>query len=564
MNRISTLLCLYLAIGSQVTAQTFNFHTSFDSSFVPGGNYLLVGKISDNYLLLYSDKEHPTKLVICDQKGAVLREKTYDFINDSSTVAVNLVPGKTIWSLVLQSVVGNIHYTETVKLDANGEILKGREKIDSTRHDKFQSAAIYNMTSSRNGEYFLLYRILRGFATDHLVIDYILLDKSANKIGSKSFFIPFKEQFEALNNIFLAPDGTVYFTVHDKALGYRLGSKLRLYESDLASQEPTKSEIILNENMPIEIAFDADPTNKFIALGVLYANYNTKIPDGILTVFYNPATNRVETIANLPMEKDFKKEMKKRNINAKQLAAMTKLEFFKVNPDKSVSIVADIVSSRNDIRVGVPNGFYTSQPAPSIGTSSSQSFDQMRNNLYETQLPGSNAIGTSVAYPLTYRPQTMPDWNRQMNWNQSETLGNTLWQETYNSNYQNNFASAVKNSQMVLKSIVFKLDVNHKLQWKNLAQNSYVPNSPFTSVKTISIGNNVSLLSYEFEENSGVFLQQQNFGSNGKIATQPIGTSRMPLLFHGGNMLSFGEREILTIYFDPVEYRVGLASIVWQ
>lgn len=555
---------------------------------MPQGNYFLIGKMEGKYLFLYSDNEQPTKLVICDENGTKQKERSYDFINDESTIAVNLIPGKDSWNLVVQSVVENKHYTQTVKLNPDGEIIRALTKIDSARYDKLKSAAVYSMTSSRNGNYFLLYRVLRGFSTGKVLLNYLLLNKDGNPLGSKSFYIPFDEQFEILNNIFLAPNGTVYFAVHDKALNYRLGSNLRLYKSDLAIDQPILTEIYLKENKPMELAFDSDPENKFVAIGALYANFYSKEIDGVLTAIIDPSTNKLDTVVYLPMEKEFKKDLKKgiSGIKVEELVNNMHLKYFRVNPDRSISVVTDLLSRRDyfdNKGSAVSYGMQRQRGAvPTSGNNAmpSQSFDQMRYDIASTQLPGTPRSGRTSSSQLSQadlgaspsgnnnvfyqqRPQNMGDWNRQMSRLQSADLNSADWKSAYESYFQDIYAPALKNNSMVFKSIVFSIDKDHRLLWKTWVSNLYIPETPFTSVTTIPFNNNVSLINYELSGKNDVFLQQQTFSGDGKVITQQLARRQEPLLFHGGNMLRLSEKEILTLYFDPVRNKVGLASINW-
>lgn len=581
MKRIFTLLCLYLAFGSNGSAQLINFHSQFDSSFIPDGNYLLVGRMAGNYLFIYSDYKTQTKLIICDQNGTPLKERSYDFINDESTVAVNLIPNKETWSLIVQTVNVNMHYTQTIKLSAEGEILQDLVKIDSARYDKLKSAAIYNMTSSRNGNYFLLYRILRGYSTGQILLNYILLDKDANLLGSKSFYIPFDEVFEVLNNIFLAPDGTVYLAIHDKALNYRLGSKLRLYKSDLKSDQPIQTEIYLKENKPLELAFDSDPENSFVALGALYANFYSKDVDGVVTAIFNPATNRLDTVVYMSMDKGFKKELKKgiSGIKVEELVNQMHLKYFRVNPDKTISVVTDLLSSRDYYNITQTTNSINSPPSQ-VGLNGnltpSQSFDEMRSVIAATSLPAApdgrrsssrspptGTTGGSNNVFAQQRPSNMGEWNNQMSRMQGMGVTSPSWRNAYDSYFQSTYTSAIRKNTMVMKSIVFFIDKYHKPLWKTWVWNLYIPETPFTTVTHLPINNQVSLINYELTPKNDVFLQQQTFSEGGKVIGQQLAKPQQPLLFHGGNMLRLGEKEVLTMYFDPVRNRVGLASINW-
>ena len=581
MKRIFTLLCLYLAFGNNGSAQTINFHSQFDSSFIPQGNYFLVGRMAENYLFIYSDYKTQTKLIICDKDGTPLKEKSYDFVNDESTVAVNLIPNKESWSLIIQTVNGNMHYTQTVKLNAEGEILQDLVKIDSARYDKLKSAAVYSMTSSRNGNYFLLYRILRGYATGQILLNYLLLDKDANPLGSKSFFIPFDEVFEVLNNIFLAPNGTVYFALHDKALNYRLGSKIRLYKSDLASDQPFHTEIYLKENKPLELAFDSDPENSFVALGALYSNFYSKDVDGVVAAIFNPATNRLDTVVYMTMDKSFKKDLKKgiSGIKVEDLVNQMHLKYFRVNPDKSISIVTDLLSSRDYYNVTQTSSSVNNPPSQ-VGVNGnlmpSQSFDEMRSYIAATTLPSApdgrrsssrspptGSTGGSNNVFAQQRPTNMGEWNNQMSRLQGMGVTSPSWRNAYDSYFQSTYSSSIRKNTMVMKSIVFSIDQNHKPLWKTWVWNLYIPETPFTTVTHLPINNQVSLINYELTQKNDVFLQQQTFSADGKIISQQLAKPQQPLLFHGGNMLRLGDKEVLTLYFDPVRNKVGLASINW-
>jgi hypothetical protein len=587
MKRIFTLLCLSLAVCNNLPAQMIDFHNQFDSSFLPHGNYMLIGKMDGKYLLLYSDEQQPTKLVICDNNGTKLKEKTYDFFNGESTVAVNLIPGKNSWSLIVQSVVENMHYTQTVSLNSDGEIVGDLKKIDSARYDKLRTAAIYSMTSSRNGEYFLMYRVLRGFSTGKVLLNYLLLDKTGNPLGSKSFFIPFDEQFEILNNIFVAPNGSVYFAVHDMALNYRLGSNLRLYKSDLSTDQPVLTEIYLKENKPMELAFDSDPENNFVALGALYANFYSKEIEGIFTAIFNPRTNKLDTVVYLPMEKEFKKDLKKgiSGIKVEELVNRMHLKYFRVNPDGSISVVTDLLSQRDYYNNKAGANSYGKQrqyggASPSnVNAMPSQSFDQLRYDIASTQLPmarsgrvsssqisqsdlGASPTGNNNVF-YQQRPANMGDWNKQMLRTQSEDVENANWKSAYDSYFEQIYTPAIKNNSLVQKSIIFSIDKDRKLLWKTWVPSLYIPETPFTNVTAIPLNNNVSLINYELTHNQKIFLQQQTFSADGKAVSKPLGKMQQPLLFHEGNMLRLAENEILTLYFDPVRYKLGLASISW-
>jgi hypothetical protein len=587
MKRIFTLLCLLMAVCNNLSAQMIDFHNQLDSSFIPQGNYLLIGRMDQKYLFLYSDEDQPTKLVICDANGQKLKERTYDFFNGQSTVAVNLIPGKDSWSLIVQSVVENMHYTETVKLNSDGDIIGELKKIDSARYDKLKSAAIYSMTSSRNGEYFLLYRVLSGFSKGKILLNYLLLDKTGNALGTKSFFVPFDEQFETLNNIFLAPNGNVYFALHDKAENYRMGSNLRLYKSEINSEQPTLTEIYLKENKPLELAFDSDPENKYIALGALYSNFYSKEIEGVFTAIFNTSTSNLDTVVYLPMEKDFKKDLKKgvSGIKVEELVNRMHLKYFRVNPDGSISVLTELLSERDYFNNKAGANSFGAQRQRSGGSQSnvnampSQAFDQMRYDIASTTLPmtrsgrvsssqlsqsdlGASPSGNNNVF-YQQRPANMGDWNKQMLRSQTEDVTSANWQSAYDSYFQQIYATSIKNNSLVQKTIVFSIDKDRKLLWKTWVPSLYIPETPFTNVTALPFNNNVTLINYELTQNQKIFLQQQTFSADGKPSPKALGTTKQPLLFHGGNMLRLSENEILTLYFDPVRYKLGLASIRW-
>jgi len=571
MKLTSTLLCLSLAIGNQANTQTVKFLSAFDSDLNPLAKFSLIGKFSENYLVVYGELDPAYKLLIYDKEGKKIGEKTYDFLNKKSIIFKHPKSAQKTFYVINQKADGDMRYTELATLDGNGELIKDT-KLTDTSSFYYVNWKSYD---EPNGEYFLLYRTMKS-ANSRLYVDYVLIDKFGNSAGIKNLSVPFDENFEKLDNVFVSPNGTVYFAIHDQALNYRLGSKLRLYKTQLKDAQPVETEIYLKENKPVELAFAADPDNQFIAFGGLYANFYTHTIEGAMTLIYNTSTNRADDIIYMPFDKGFKKELKAgiSSIPIEDLINKTVLQYLQVNADKSVSMVADLIAKRlNASRpaltsYGVNRNSYWDGSSNSFVTPS-QSFDQIRTDIATRQLPPvNNGTGLGMAFSAgaasTYfQASNMPDWNRHIADLQTDNLTNPYYREVSSAYYRDMYAFPIAANRMVRKSLVFTVNSYHKKYWKTLVPDFYLPNTPFTNLTTIQFGKNISLINYEVASKTEIFLEQKSFSPDGKLIKQVVCAPGLPVLFHKGQSIRLSESEMLTLYSDPLTGRAGLAIINW-
>jgi len=229
------------------------------------------------------------------------------------------------------------------------------------------------------------------------------------------------------------------------------------------------------------------------------------------------------------MDKGFKKDLKKgiSGIKVEDLVNQMHLKYFRVNPDKTISIVTDLISSRDYYNAAQSSSSTANQPSQ-VGVNGnlmpSQSFDEMRSIIAATTLPTepdgrrsssrsppTGTTGGSNNVFAQQRPSNMGEWNKQMSRLQGMGITSPTWRNAYDSYFQSTYSSSIRKNTMVMKSIVFSIDQYHKPGWKTWVWNLYIPETPFTTVTHLPINNQVSLINYELTAKNDLFLQQQTF-----------------------------------------------------
>lgn len=570
-NRLRTsvpLLVTSLLISNAVHAQSVQYLPPFDLSMNGKNSYQLAGKIENNYLLYYSEPSASPQMICFNEEGVVMNTHSLDFIKPGKATNVNMVTLPERLNIIVQELRDNKHYIFIAALSASGTLLEEPHIIDSTRYDLYGTSAFYTVLSSPDKKFSLLYRVISGFSSSHIMFNGILLNEKGLILGSTSFYVPFNSDLEQTGTIFISNQGTLFFPVHDKPENYHVGTTLRIYQSNFSNKAPQITEVYLKENKPAELFLDWYDAKNQLVLGGLYYDFYKKHLDGAITIFITPGNNKPDTVIYMPLEKEFRKQLKKHIYNIPTTDAINSLQvrYFDVSENGSVTMLSDMFTNSALVNKIMPLGFNTETPAEtsyrerlryqSTTQNSANSNSTNTNRLNpDRSLTNTGRNRNSPAIPTNPVPQSVQNTlqNDPLRITQPYLLRNT--------------ADAgdilAMNKTLNYKSVIFSIDSSHTVIWKDWVQNLYIPGTSFSNVIIMPADNSVGLLSYEVNNKNKPYLLSQFFTPAGKTITQPVGEAGAPMLFYKKNAVLINSKSLITLYTDQQQNKMGLAIIKW-
>ncbi len=581
MNKFTTIrtsvvfLLIAFNINLSVQSQSVYYLPPFE---MPAGNnnsFQLAGKIDTNYLLYYSRPFNSPEMYYFNPKGELIDIRIMDFIKPGIATHVNMVSLPEYVNMFVQEIRNEKHYTFVVTIKPDGSLTENPRYIDSTRFDLYGNSAFYSVLSSPDKKRTLLYRVIRGFSSYQVLFNGILLDEKSTIVGSTSFYIPLNPDMEQVANPFINNEGTLFLPVYDKANNYRVGTNLRLYQSVFKNTPPKITEIYLKENKPTELAMAWNERKNQLVLAGLYYNFYDKRIDGAITIYMEPGLNKTDTIIYIPLERNFKKELKSRIYNISTTDAINSMQTRYLNIDESgtVTLLTDMFTNSSFGRKLGLDGINWETPTEtayrqSLATNNANS---TQNNRSSSSLNNASSSNSTTRGLPADRSIIGLGRNRNL-MNQANTPNTQGFLQTENAKlnqpYQyNNFANAgdimVMNKTLDYKSVIFTIDSSQTSTWKNWARCLYVPGTPFSNVIIMPQNKSVGLLSYEVNNKNIPYLLCQLFQSADKKINQQVGKAGMPMLFYKKNAVIIDNNSSLTLYSDPEQNKLGLAIVKW-
>ena len=568
---VSLLIALNISLTTQ--SQSVYYLPPFE---MPAGNnnsFQLAGKIDSNYLLYHSRPFNYPEMYYFNSKGELIDIRTLDFIKPGFATHVNMVNLPGYVNMFVQEIRNEKHYTFVVTIKPDGTLTEDPRYIDSTRYDLYGNNAFYSLLSSPDKKRSLLYRVIRGFSSYQVLFNGILLDEKNTIVGSIGFYIPINPDQEQVGNIFLNNEGTMFLPVYDKANNYRVGSNLRLYQSAFKNSSPKITEIYLKENKPTEILMDWHPGKNQLVIGALYYNFYSKRIDGAMTIFVKPENNQPDTIIYIPIEKDFRKELKSRiyNISATDAINTLQTRYFDIDEEGNVTLITDMFTNSSFGRKTPSEGLNWETP-----TETAYRQSMIANSNAATQNTGRDLLNSNRSNQSTnttnrmYVDRSIIRPRSSQNQLATPNMQNILQEESTRlnqpyqvKNYSDGGDIMVINKTLDYKSVIFSIDASLNSTWKNWARCLYVPGTPFSNVIIIPQKKSVGLLSYEINNKNVPYLLNQSFQLAGNKISNAIGNTGMPMLFYKKNAVIMDEKSILTLYSDPEQNKLGLAIVKW-
>jgi len=580
MNQFTTIrtsvvfLLIVLNISLTAQSQTVNYLPPFE---MPAGNnnsFQLAGKIDSNYLLYYSRPFNYPEMYYFNSEGELRDIRILDFIKPGFATHVNMVSMPEYVNMFVQEIRNEKHYTFVVSIKPDGSLTEEPRYIDSTRYDLYGNNAFYSLLSSPNKKRSLLYRVIRGFSSFQVLFNGILLDENNAVIGSTNFYIPLNPDQEQVGNLFINNEGALFLPVYDKANNYRVGTNLRIYQSAFTKGPPKITEIYLKENKPTEILMDWNRSKNQLVIGGLYYNFYSKRIDGAMTIFVNPDTNEADTIIYIPLEKDFRKELKSRiyNVSATDAINSLQIRYFNIDEVGNVTLITDMFTNSSFGRKTPSEGLNWETPTETayrqsmIANNSNAASQNTGRDLLNSNRPNTTANTTNRIYSdrSIIRPrssQNQLSTPNTQNFVQDEASRHT--QPYQVKNFSNTGDIMARNKTLDYKSVIFSIDSSLNSTWKNWARCLYVPGTAFSNVIIIPQKKSVGLLSYEINNKNIHYLLNQTFQSAGKKIRLPVGNAGLPMLFYKKNAVIMADNSILTLYSDPEQNKMGLAIVKW-
>ncbi len=569
--RTTVLALLITIINCGVSAQSVQYLPPFDFPLDNSHYYLLAGKVADNYLLYCSSPSVVPEIRIFNEQGAHINSSKLNFINPATVTNVNLITLHDRINIIFQEVRNQKHYTRVAALNGEGKLLEEPFSIDSTPYLQYGDAAFYNVLSSPDKKYSLLYRLISGFSEVQLLFNGILLNENGQSIGSISFYIPFNTELETTGIPILNNHGVLFFPFYDKPSNYRVGTTLRIYQTSFKNSAPLVTEMYLKENKPSEFLMEWYDQKNQLVLGGLYYNFYEKEIDGAMTIFLTPGNKTPDTVMFMPFEKGFKRALKSRiyGISTADVLKGMQARYFHIAENGSVTLLTDLfTNSLFGQKEYNTNG--------NTGAAFRQGLNQTNNSTTQSNNPG---LVNSARYPprSSNRGSTdrsLSNTNRNRSSQDIQNLSQNTINSLQNSNTQNNppfqttnltqgWDILAMNKTLDYKSVIFTIDSTHSTTWKNWVQNLYIPGTAFSNVIILPVPNTVGLLNYEMNNKNIPYLLSQVFQPQGKTIAHAVGKAGAPMMFYKKNAVLVDDHSLITLYADTQQNQMGLALIKW-
>ncbi len=580
-------LLLLLLLQHAVAAQQVRYFTPIDRIIDNNSQLQVVGKVQGQYLVYHSGTQDGPELFSYDSATGASREIDLPFIDPASTRLVNMVAEPDKLFMIIQEVRNGKHYCKTTLLDASGQLLRDPLIIDSSRMDIFGSAAFYHILVSPDKKQKVLYRIVRGFSNTQIFFSGIQLDDNGRILGNTSFYIPFNEEQEVTDDPFLNNDGMMFLPVHDRASNYKLGSTLRLYQSQFRNSPPKITEYYFKENKPVELVLTWQEEKNRLAMGGTYLNFYTKDLEGALALVWDKQVSRPDTVIFLPLEKKFKKSLKNKvySIPLDETVNSLQMRYLNVQADGSIILLMDMFNNfsfyRNGVFVNVnntrnPNTNNSSSNNPFQNNSSQfiqQTIQTRTNDRASTGTTGQrgprssgNATAVAPLMDMTNPPQSpsLTAANRISNANNNTINPPADPFAGFSAPITAKDAGDVmlRYKNMDYKSVVLFRDGKTGALTRTWNHHLFVPGTPFTNIAILPpTSNKISLLNYEVNGKNIPYLRQSTVGPDGNwTSTQPDKAGH-PLLFFKRNYMHCDAHSLITLYNDPSSGETGLAVV---
>ena len=314
-------------------------------------------------------------------------------------------------------------------------------------------------------------------------------------------------------------------------------------------------------------------SKKQLVIGGLYYNFYSKRIDGAMTVFVRPDTNKPDTIIYIPLEKDFRKELKSRiyNVSATDAINSLQIRYFNIDDEGNVTLITDMFTNSSFGRKTPIEGLNWETP-----TETAYRQSMIANSNAAAQNTGRDLLNSGRSNQSTnttnriYSDRSIIRPRSSQNQLATPNSQNFVLDESsrLNQPYQvKNFSNAgdimVRNKTLDFKSVIFSIDSSLRSSWKNWARCLYVPGTAFSNVIIMPQKKSVGLLSYEINNRNIHYLLSQTFQTAGKKISQPVGNAGLPMLFYKKNAVIMDDNSILTLYSDPEQNKLGLAIVKW-
>ena len=583
-NLPQKLIYLLVFTGSciHMMAQSVQYFPPFDMPVAANQTLQLAGKVENNYLLYHTQPGTIPELMVFNEQGQIAGVSSLDFIRPGFAQRVNMVTLPNRLNLIVQEIREHNHYVFVAGLNKDGKLRESIHYIDSTRIDLYGAAVYYNVISSADKKYSLLYRIIQGFSSTQILFNGILLNEKNEILGSASFYIPFNTELESTDIPLLTNQGIAFLPVFDKATNFRLGTSLRIFQTAFKNKPPVVTEIYLKENKPCELLLDWYAAKNQLVIGGLYYNFYSKNIEGSLAGFITPGTSNADTIIYFPLDKSFKKGLKNRIYGMSTNDAVNTLQsrYFKVDDKGAVMLLADMFTNSSNYNnspfPGFPNTETTNPGNLPLNTRPNSMRNQpgtLNNQQLERDIAAGRNSTTTPSNRTGFSDRASGTTQGRNRTSLPQNTSTEYFVNSQNSRLTNpyNYSPATtgggdilaRNKSLDYKSVFFSLDATHTRKWKNWTRSLFVPGTLYSNVILLPVEHSIGLLNYEINNRNKPYLVGQKFESEEIVIRQLIDNAGNPILFYKKNAVPLGNSSLLTLYADEEQNRIGLAIIKW-
>lgn len=554
------LLCILLttlSVGGNAQQVIYHEVSSFQAA--PDSRVQLIGETANKQIAFHYRPGKLAELIYFDKQGIIKQQVSLPFIDHSWVTQVQAGFNEQSITFILQGKKENRHYVQSASTDHEGNLRTALTVLDSTDYKTFGLNAYYKIVSSASRQFTTLYRFVTGFSKDLAWFNAVLLDAQLQKAGVVNGYIPIDFEFESIGPVFLNEKGQFFFTVSDKALNYRLGSEVKLYQTRFDSLSLAPVRIYLKEKKPVELLMTWNDQTDRLVMGSVYYDFYEKHVNGALYLFYDPVRGRCDTIVYTAFDKSLTKDLKKKIHGIPLKDALNNMHSRHLYYTKSGSLVLVSDMYNNSTFSGPPNRLNRPQKATTAYPAGQA--NGISSNIQENRL--SPPISTKRNSPA-------PD-NTLISYDPYRNLAKS--QEALKQQGESDRPaelSAVQiaslltaNKEMDFKTVVMGIDPSLKPARPSWVRSLFMPQTPFTTAVLLTGDSAVSVFSYELSPARHAYLYRQTMSLYGKSVQQQIMTERKPMLYFGRDILTQHGRTLYTLWRDPLTGNLGLAELNW-
>lgn len=542
-----------LLLSQPVLLQTISFSAPFD---LPDSvrRYSIIGKNSDNQIIILSVAPgSDPELLFYDHQLQQQQNRHFPDLKNSRLHFV--IPQNNGTDLLYEKFADGIRIYKLLSIQQDTvtekEILKLETGIDT----------YWRFISSPSKNNSLLYNVDEDFA-DSIKLTFVHFNRNYEITTIKQMSFRVELQFDKPGHVYLDDDANIYTLVYDQPDNYRLGTNLKIYKYETATNKLSRKEFYLKEKKPVDIRLAFHPENKYISMHSFYHDFYTKNVNGIVCATLNEKLEAIVPFTFFEFDKKFKNRLNTPQSRVSSSRLMNYLKIYSSSvSDSGETFVQAIMDTRylSDSLMGIPepvrkNNRPVMETDPMLGVMQREA---MIRSAMQTGGRGRGRSGSSLA-------------SGSMGSTNSEAYIATLNQRPDLFFVPRDTTDVFRSSQAYLKKgiydrqLVFGFSVNGTLKWKQWYETedqSFFRRNNLYVAETDSCFVSVY---YRHNYNGKTELAMTRVSkTDGTIKDMPMQVPRHITLLTTQNFHQLGPDKIAILYLDNRTNQTGLTKVEW-